>query len=420
MKRSICTILITSLIFIASAQQGEPTVAAPCDGGLKVDLDQAGQKYFRLITWHQFWAATPNGLEANGFSPELSLRRSRVLLYAQLSDRFLILTHFGLNNLNYEGLHPTGQSSQAQLFLHDAWVEYRIAPELFVGGGLHYWNGISRLNNQGTLNIMPLDNPRFAWATIGTSDQFGRHMGVYAKGSIHQRLQYRFSWNQPIANSFDHINELEPDADRAVYRGTAMNAPQRPDNAFSGYVNYQFIDIESNKLPYMVGSYLGTKRVFTVGGGFFYHPEGSITRQAENGTPYESHDVLLWAVDAYLDMPVGEHKEAISLYAGYFNYDFGPNYQLSGTSTDIASSTTYYAQAGYLLRPFSEKFRLQPYLTGALRRLDAFDNALKTEVQAGINFFITDHNAKVSLQYGQRALNGAITDQIILQAHIFL
>lgn len=419
LKKILLLCLAAGLAVLASAQQGEVNVATPYESGLKVNINEAGSKYFRLITWHQFWAATPADFQPS-VAPELSLRRSRVLLYAQLSDRFLILTHFGLNNLNYQGLHPTGQSSQTQLFLHDAWVEYRAAPNLYIGGGLHYWNGISRLNNQSTLNIMGLDNPRFAWATIGTSDQFGRHMGVYAKGSINERLQYRLSWNQPIANSIDQLVELTPEADRSVYRGTAFNNPQQPDNAFAGYVNYQFFDIESTKLPYMVGSYLGTKRVFSIGAGAFYHPEGTVTEGTLNGNDLQGHDVLLWSVDAYLDMPIGENKEALSLYAGYFNYDFGPNYQLAGTSLDVATSQTIYGQAGYLLRPFSNKFRLQPYVTGAFRSLEALGSDRFTEVQTGLNFFITDHNAKISLQYGHRSLQGNGTDQIILQAHIFL
>jgi hypothetical protein len=41
-----------------------------------------------------------------------------------------------------------------------------------------------RLNNQSTLNLMTLDNQRQAWATLGLSDQFARHIGVYAKGAL--------------------------------------------------------------------------------------------------------------------------------------------------------------------------------------------------------------------------------------------
>jgi hypothetical protein len=32
-----------------------------------------------------------------------------------------------------------------------------------------------RLNNQKHTNIMTLDNDKQAWATLGLSDQFGRH-----------------------------------------------------------------------------------------------------------------------------------------------------------------------------------------------------------------------------------------------------
>ena len=39
------------------------------------------------------------------------------------------------------------------------------------------------------------------------------------------------------------------------------------------------------------------------------------------------NDMLLWAVDFFLDKPVNKGKKTtITLYAGYFNYDFGPNY----------------------------------------------------------------------------------------------
>jgi hypothetical protein len=66
-------------------------------------------------------------------------------------------------------MSPTGTGEGSQVFLHDAWAQYSLGKNNAVGGGLHYWNGISRLNNQ-TLNLMTLD--RTAWATLGLSDQF--------------------------------------------------------------------------------------------------------------------------------------------------------------------------------------------------------------------------------------------------------
>ena len=91
------------------------------------------------------------------------------------------------------------------------------------------------------------------------------------------------------------------------------------------YVEYQFLDNESNLLPFKVGTYLGTKRVFNIGVGFYSQSKG--TKSSVNGK-LESHNVNLLSVDAFLDMPFGDKTKnsAVTAYAGYFNYNFGPNY----------------------------------------------------------------------------------------------
>ena len=47
---------------------------------------------------------------------------------------------------------------------------------------------------------MTLDNQRQAWATLGLSDQFARHMGVYLKGAM-GKFQYRVSINDAVTNN---------------------------------------------------------------------------------------------------------------------------------------------------------------------------------------------------------------------------
>ena len=124
------TTLVVMLFATAGfAQQN----ATPYGSGLKVGLNDDGSKYFRLITWHQAWLQTDMQTHVTP-----SLRRSRMLMFAQLNDRFLILTHFGLNSLNPSKLDPTGQSSGAQLFMHDAWAEWKVNKHLYIGSGLHY------------------------------------------------------------------------------------------------------------------------------------------------------------------------------------------------------------------------------------------------------------------------------------------
>jgi hypothetical protein len=63
-----------------------------------------------------------------------------------------------------------------------------------------YITGTEFSFEQSTLNLMTLDNQRQAWATLGLSDQFARHIGVYAKGAL-GKLQYRVSMNGAATNN---------------------------------------------------------------------------------------------------------------------------------------------------------------------------------------------------------------------------
>ena len=407
--------LIAALtLTLAAAPLFAQNAAAPYGSGLKVDLNEDGSKYFRLITWHQAW------LQADLANPTLvtpSLRRSRYLMFAQISDRFLILTHFGLNSLSPAGMDPVGKSDGAQLFMHDAWGEWKVNKHLYIGSGLHYWNGISRLNNQSTLNFLPLDNARHAWATIGTSDQFARHMGVYAKGKV-GKLDYRFAWNSPIVNSLDVQRGLQATEDKAVYSGR-KDLGGSANNIFAGYVNYQFWDQESNKLPFFVGTYFGGKDIFNIGAGFFNHANGSVVLDASGNLMGEN--VNIFAVDAFLEKGLGENGAGVTAYAQYQVNDFGTNYQLAGSSQDVFSGSVFYTQAGYVLADFNDNFRLQPYGSFTHKNINALDGTANT-VGIGANFLLNGHNSKITVEYKSTGIIGADSRQNMMtaQAVVFL
>jgi hypothetical protein len=407
------------LLWLSAGAQAQTKPPTEYGSGLKVSLNEDGSKYFRLIAWTQFQLNFAETTAVSGndvITATPSLRRSRLLMFAQLNDRFLILTHFGLNNLFPAGLHPTGQSSQAQLFMHDAWVEYKVLDQLYLGGGLHYWNGISRATNQSTLNMLALDNPRHAWATIGTSDQFARHLGIYAKGKL-GKLDYRLAWNAASVNSLDINNGQNPTANQAAYTGRSTFGVES-SNIFAGYLNYQFLDQESNKLPYFVGTYFGTKKVFNLGAGFFTHPNGSVI--LDNSGQNLGQNVLLWAVDAFTELPFGTKNAAFTGYASWQNNDFGTNYQLDGDRQDIFTGNVLYGQAGVLL-PHSGKAAWQPYATVTAKTIENGSNSA-TDLGLGMNYLINGHHAKLSLEYrnGQDALTGDRGGNVIFQAVVFL
>jgi hypothetical protein len=78
----------------------------------------------------------------------------------------MIVTHFGINNQTFTNGGAAGSSGTGgygagknQRFFHDAWNEYALVlPErqnfsLTMGGGLHYYMGLSRATMASTLNF---------------------------------------------------------------------------------------------------------------------------------------------------------------------------------------------------------------------------------------------------------------------------
>lgn len=378
---------------------------------LQVKLNEDGSKYVRFIMWHQLW------LEANSNQRSLrySIRRSRFLAYAQISPRFLILTHFGLNNLNAGNLtaNPNSQSNNQSslLFLHDAWAEFAVVPKkLHIGSGLHYWNGISRLTNQSTLNMMTLDNPGagnsdvrlFPWNNITTSDQFARHLGIYAKGSL-GKFQYRVSAN----NARNNMGALGVTPSYQVDNATGEGVWN-----YAGYFKYDIFDQESDKLPYFVGSYLGKKKVLSVGAGFFHHPNALAVNNLN-----DRESVTHFAVDAFYDAPLNE-KLAISALTAYYNYNYGSTDGFASGGLVPSSGSVFHSQVGLLFR----KAKLMPYITYNTADLDFTPNA-SDELGIGLNFFLNGHFAKITAEFttGTRGATGAESSNIFrLQTHIFL
>ncbi|MFN8301410.1 MAG: porin [Saprospiraceae bacterium] len=476
-------LLFFFLLFAAGMLQAQPTTPAtpappppappkPADHTYKpltLKLNEDGSKYVRFIMWHQFWlTATQNnpgtrnvkgelidGSEGSKgeWSTDIALRRSRFLVYAQISPRALILTHWGINNQSFigGGVGAVGFASSAttgasnggkkpQLFLHDAWTEYEIVKDkLYLGAGLIYWNGISRLTSQSTLNFMTLDAPIFNWPTIEAGDQFARQFGVYAKGQL-GRLDYRLALNKPFANGT---------APAAVAKnGIAVNVLTETWSQ-AGYVNWMFWDKESNKLPYYVGTHLGSKKVLNVGAGF-YHQAGASLYKSADGRDSSYQDHLLLGADVYLDMPINKAKgTALNFLATYYNFDFGTNYLRNlgilnlhatppptdqswagggNTQPAIGTGSIIYAQAGFLLPKLKNGTAFMPYVTATYKDFDRLKDP-STQFGVGINYFVTGHNAKLTLEYQTRPVykldgtdivsNGS-KGEMILQTHIFL
>jgi hypothetical protein len=394
---------------------------------LQVKLNDDGSKYIRFIVWNQTQLSSQ--LQTDGKSADdgvhFSIRRARLLTFAQVSPRFLVLTHFGLNSLGAAGLtgNPNTQTANnsSLLFLHDAYGEFAVIDEkLHIGSGLHYWNGISRLTNQSTLNMMTMDNPGsgvgdarlFPWSTITTSDQFARHLGIFAKGTL-GKFSYRVSAN----NARKNVGTLDSLVTSYQVQGDGK------DWLYTGYFNYNFLDGESDKLPYFVGTYMGKKKVLNIGFGFNTTPNALRAGYVDTmgATIFTKKEAVTFlGADIFYDAPIGNKGHAINALAAYYQSQYGSNGNFGSGGLVPGSGSILYGQFGYYL-PVKDQ-GIMPYLTYSHQDLANTPNT-SYELGIGMNWFINGHNAKLTAEYNtgvKGALNAGVNSRATLQMHIFL
>ena len=440
---SVLKIIVLTMFIFPSLIFGQGT--DNYGSGMKFNLDSTGKKFVRFLTWHQVWVrnnennpgSTING-EASNAQWDMGFRRSRFLVYAQINPNFLILTHFGINNANQVNGGAAGQGASGsdgkkpQLFLHDAFMEHRVWKEaMTLGAGLHYWQGPSRLSGASTLNFLGLDSPIFSWQNVDATDQFARQFGLYAKGKLlkNKRLDYRIALNFPFAlTKGNGLTLLDTTNAKNGLENSAYRSGGQPSNAFTGYINYQFKDIESNLLPFNVGTYLGTKKVLNIGFGF-YHQKDAMWTATLNSTTNKidtvRHNQFLISLDAFADIPFGKEKKfAWTIYSSLNYVDMGKNFirnialdnptngliasqaVFNGSGNGVPTIGTgliFFAQTGIVLPKMKQLGRIQPFVSASVADYERISDKVIIP-DFGLNWYLAGHSAKVTFNYRPRPI----------------
>lgn len=351
---------------------------------------------------------------------DVSIRRLRFVLSGALTDRVNFFVQFGQNNLNYLSARKAGS------FFHDATADYAIIKKHFsIGAGLNGWDGPSRFSNYATATILALDPPTYQEVTSDTYDQYYRRLGVYTKGKI-GKLDYRVSVGKPFViqtASGSGTETINP------YQSTFSTLP--PKLVYQSYFMYQFLDQENNFAPTPIGSYLGKKKVFNIGGGFMYQKNGVF--HYANATTQDTlkQNIMLFALDVFYDAPLNKNGTALSVYANYSNYNYGYNFvQVTGADNPAngsANAATYinntnfvkanfgnafpflgtgnvgYVQAGYKFKNnlLKEQGTLQPYFDLQYANYARLKDAM-CMFDIGVNWLIYGNNSKVTFNYQNR------------------
>lgn len=394
--------------------------------GVKIILSDDSTRYLQATGLAQIWLRyNDNNPGSTVFGTpkketfDVGLRRVRFQVMGQVTKKIFFYTQFGINNFNSISARKTG------LFFHDVTAEYKLYKNyITVGGGLNGWNGTCRYTSSGVSNILCLDLPTIMEPTNDVSDQFVRKLGLYAKGQI-GRFDYRFS----AANPFPIQTSTTVPGGSAVSAlsatspsNTAYYSTQAPELQYQGYVKWQFLEKESNLLPYSAGSYLGKKRVLNIGAGFAYQKDAMWYRNTNQDTLFTP--LQQFGIDVFYDSYLNKEKQnAVTVYAAFLNYDFGPNYMRNAGPMNTANGTSgtasyngagnaapligtgqvMYAQVAYLFKKdlLDKQGTLQPYISGSY----AMYQKLKDPVliyDIGINWIMAGQNSKISLDYQSR------------------
>jgi hypothetical protein len=387
---------------------------------LRMNLSDDGKHFIQVTFLNQLWLryndSNPGTSVYETAKPstfDVSLRRTRIQLFGQLTDRVFFYAQFGQNNFNYLSARKNGT------FFHDVIGEYAVVPGHFsLGGGLTAWSGLSRYASPSVGTILGMDAPLYQQATNDATDQFLRKLSVYAKGKL-GKLDYRIALTNPLPIQ---TSTMAP----TVVTRNADFSLDAPSNQVQGYFSYQFFDQESNLTPYNTGSYLGQKRVFNVGAGFITQPGAMAHLDAQGQVVNTAMNLL--AVDIFYDAPINREKSsAVTLYGSYAHYDFGPGYirnlgvnnpangvvagqgSFNGSGNAfpmIGTGDIFFGQAGYLLpksKPAS--CQLQPYASLMMANYDRLASTM-VSYDLGLNWLVNGHGSKFSLNYQNRPIFG--------------
>ena len=384
---------------------------------LIIHLNEEKSHWIKFMTYTQIWSrinqnnpGTTVFGEPENVTSDISIRRFRFGLQGQPTDRLYLFLLLGVNNLNY--LSPRGTS----LDLLDAYAEYTFSKHLSIGGGKSAWNGLSRYTSPSASKHMSYDLPFVALPTLDATDDLIRKLSIHAKGKA-GHLDYRLVVTKPLSVQNSRSFNPEP------LEGIAGFTDARSSAQYAGYLKYEFWEPESNKSSYLVGTYLGSKKVLNLGVGFNFQNDALWSMDSGNTV---FHDMALAAVDFFMDLPLNTSKKtALTVYSAFFRYDFGPLYlrQLgvnnpaNGVDTNLGSfngrgntfpisgtGNSGLFQTGYLLAPIGKSNKwgqLQPYATFQLSDLDRLRDPM-FYYDLGINWFFHGHLSKFSLNFQNR------------------
>ncbi len=319
--------------------------AAAAQAAIKVS-DTINLKFGFLLQPQADW--TEDAASGN-YQKNLFIRRVRFLAGGQLTPK--VTFFFETDDPNLGKTVAGAKTISTGFIVQDAYLEWKARDEFALDAGLMFIPLCRNCYTSGA-SLLPIDYGAAAFLHGGpTRSVVGRDTGFMARGYLAKnRLEYRLGAFQGFRDALSN-------------------------NAFrsAGHLQYTFFDTEAGF--FTTGSYLGKKKVLTVGGGF------------DAQSNYKA-----FAGDFFFDRPVGP-RGALTLEGDFIHYDGGH------TFTDLPKQNDWLAQAGFLFT----KAKVMPWVKVEGQKFSASANEPKNQsrFQVGLSYFHLGQNTNVKAGYGR-------------------
>lgn len=360
--------------------------------------------------------------QATASETDLSIRRFRAGAWLSFEESIVFRLNLGFNNFN--------RLSDGDLQILDAYAEYRQSRAFQIGFGKSGWNGLSRYAAPNPMNLLAYDLPVVALPTLNVTDDLLRTLGVFIKGQMGS-LDYRFTVYKPY--SVEDSASFDPELEEGIAK--FRDEDDGNTAGASGYLKWQFFEHESNASAFSPGTYFGEKKVMSVGIGFEF--DSNRTAHLDNGEEV-INDLKLWAIDYFVDLPIGDAGNAFTAYAAFYDYDYGPNLVRNigvnniSTVADpddlsfngpgnrfpvLGTGQTLLLRSGYFFRAW----HLQPYFSLQFSDFERLDDVMLSW-NVGAHYLFNGHKSRLSLNLESRPvyLDEGTTVQIDQRKHMFV
>ena len=438
-------VVLSALISVSQIKDSLPATTTPGQtvkkekNALKFNLNDDGSHFFQITFLNQVWLRYNESNSGttlfNKPAPgtfDIGLRRTRIQMFGQITDRTFIYFQFGQNN--YNNAYNYTSNRKVAAFFHDALCEFKVTKgnQLKLGGGLTVLNGVSRFSQPSVGSIMTLDVPVFLQYTVDQTDQFDRRLSVYARGQV-GKLDYRIYLANPFPVTSNGATPPTLGKNAQFVNPTVFPNGHGPgiSNQYGGYFAYNFFENETHTTPYMQGTYLGTKKIWNIGvGGVFQQNATWYLKQDAAGLYKDTAfaNMMHVSIETFLDIPINKEKgTAVNFFAGYYNTNYGNNYlryngamnpATASTATNMVQSNAYgnafpmfgtgqvgYSQLGFLLPKNllgKDMGQLLPFVSAQFADYNALHHKGMFLLDAGFNYMIKGHNSKISVDLQNR------------------